>query len=451
MVDHERMTKMLLVVFIGLLQNCILLINAECNSNTDVKQNSEDAEVKPLHHIIEFGKRDQIRVNDCIKKDHTNTKNSSKSPSVLGLHGILHARSQKAKQQTGTRREDEPSRYEALIFEKPKETEGIKRTEDEEKRLHKLQLRAETIRMLHKIVEKYFPSNHLTVEQKIKALKILGKLLKLKKEGTNADTKAIVDSFAKAPHNSLKDKGVGGLPLKNATQEKVPESGDKVSMNNEEDDGGGAHGGDIYATIANGPDMPKMPPTVDEKLKDPEHVHSNIMPVGVKSMDYGGGLMSSIDHPNHISDQMGDFSSERMENSWPHYSNQQYPGASPGMGQIYNSENSYYNDNNELGGLSDVRRSMPFSQRYRNRGSYDDEDNRSFDDYDEDDDDGNDDDDDDDDGSDDEEPGHTRSYVNRHDYDDDDSDDDNVVEYHSRFNRKNKIAKSPKKRINALV
>jgi hypothetical protein len=57
------------------------------------------------------------------------------------------------------------------------------------------------------------------------------------------------------------------------------ESGKKDNTNESGDS-------DIYANIASGPDVPKLPPSVSEK--DPEHVHSNIMPVGLQPLGRGG-------------------------------------------------------------------------------------------------------------------------------------------------------------------
>ena len=155
--------------------------------------------------------------------------------------------------------------------------------------------------------------------------------------------------------------------------------------------------------------------------------------------------MNSINHRNDISDRMGDFSSEGRRNLWPSFSNQHYPEAGLGQGQIYNTGNSYYNekfgfgDTSMMNGAADTRSRMPFSPRYRH------DDGRVDSDADYDDDDDDDDDDEDDNGDDEEESAHTRSYVHRHGYNDDDEDDDDVVEYSSRFNRKDNIAKSPKK------
>lgn len=202
-------------------------------------------------------------------------------------------RSQKGKQQTGTRRDNGPFISEPLAIKTPKEQVGIKRTKDEQKKLHNVQLRTETIRMLHKIVKKYFPGGKLSVEQKIKALKILGKLIKLKKEGKNADVNAILDSLPKKSSNSLKGEVAEGSKLKEAKQENVSGSEEKISYNIDKDPGGGGNKGDIYATIANGPDMPKLPPSVSGK--DSEHAHSNIMPVGFQPMADNGKFFHEIE------------------------------------------------------------------------------------------------------------------------------------------------------------
>jgi hypothetical protein len=131
--------------------------------------------------------------------------------------------------------------------------------------------------MLHKIVEKHFPGGHLTVDQKIKALKILGKLIKLKKEGKTSDIKKLLGALS-----THKQGGeVSKIKKKLAKNE---ESGKK--------DNTGQSDGDIYANIASGPDVPKLPPSVSGK--DPDHAHSNIMPVGLQPLGRGGGTGESF-------------------------------------------------------------------------------------------------------------------------------------------------------------
>ena len=217
-----------------------------------------------MHHITEFGKRSKVEGSEC--KNASNSKNSG-SIHRLGLHGFLHARSQKkiAEQAITKGKNTAPQN---ITIQTPQDKAGSKRSSAE---LHKLQLKAETISMLHKIVEKYFPGGHLTVDQKIKALKILGKLIKLKKEGKNSEIKHLLGALS--AHNSVSSSI---LKIKNkATKEEDSGKKDKT------DESGG---GDIYANIASGPDVPKLPPSVSEK--DPDHAHSNIMPVGLQG---GGG------------------------------------------------------------------------------------------------------------------------------------------------------------------
>ena len=257
----------------------LIVLNLGCVNNLRGQRKSTPETAK-LHHIIEFRKRDEIKSKGCDEQVHTKNSNYTKSPSILGLHGLLHVRSQKTKQETGTRRENNPNSDEAIIIKKPDQENGTKRSEE----LRKIQLRKETITMLHKIVEKYFPGGHLTVEQKIKALKILGKIIKLKKEGKNSDIKAILQSLStrrqknKSSDSILKEVGV---------------SDEKPNIHKGGHDGEDAGGGDLYATIANGPDVPKLPPAVTEK--DPEHANSNIMPVGFQHM-HGDGKLIGLRH-----------------------------------------------------------------------------------------------------------------------------------------------------------
>lgn len=427
------MMKALLLILSGLLIIYVLSSNAEC----DVPGKNKGTETTPLHHIIEFGKRSQIGVKGCENKTHTKS-NATKLRTVLGLHGLLHVKSQHTKQETGSRRQSDSSVTGETIFKNVNDDVQIKGTDEEQKTLHKLRLRAETISMLHKIVDKYFPGGHLTVDQKIKALKILGKLIKLKKEGKTADLKAILNSLSKKNHNNLILKTEENSKLKTLKNTK-----DKTVKDKDADNDGGKSGGDIYATIANGPDIPKLPPSVN--AKDPDHAHSNIMPVGFQPRGGGGDFMNSMGQPNDISDDLRDSLTAKMGNYGSQYSNGEYPGTSLGMGQIYNNGNRMsLSDMPMMNAPGYARSRMPFAPRYRRIGSYDD--GRRYNDDGNDDDDGDDDDDDDDD----EEIGRTRSYVHRHDDDDndddeDDSDDNDEVEYSRHFDRKDKIAKNPTK------
>ena len=226
-----------------------------------------------MHHIIEFGKRNKVGRKECEKKKHVTAKSSG---AVLGLHGLLHARSQQEKRYNTTKLKEKTSSHKNISIEKPKNQAGSKRTNSQ---LHKLQLRTETISMLHKIVEKYFPGGHLTVDQKIKALKILGKLIKLKKEGKNSDIKKLLGALSVHHQNDA-----------NASHgSKRKEKGLKNEQSGKKDKTGETNSGDIYANIASGPDVPKLPPTVSEK--DPDHAHSNIMPVGLQPMGGGAGKL----------------------------------------------------------------------------------------------------------------------------------------------------------------
>lgn len=247
-----------------------------------MNRNNKVAKSAALHHIIEFGKRSKIEIKGCEKKNSTNSSSKSSS-AVLGLHGLLHTRSQLKNKQNKTKGKDKMSSSKIITFEKPKTEPGKKRTSGE---LHKLQLRAETISMLHKIVEKYFPGGHLTVDQKIKALKILGKLIKLKKEGKNSDIKKLLGTLS-ANHQNIAAKSTStDSKVVKEKAGKLENSKSKKKDNSRESDGG-----DIYANIANGPDVPKLPPTISDK--DPDHAHSNIMPVGLQSM---GGVGEYIYH-----------------------------------------------------------------------------------------------------------------------------------------------------------
>ena len=234
------------------------------------------AKPAPLHHIIEFGKRNKIEGKGC--KNSLNTKGSN---SILGLHGRLHARSQQKSGQNSTEVKGKDYLSKNITFQKPKMEPGSRRSSTE---LHKLQLRAETINMLHKIVEKYFPGGHLTVEQKIKALKILGKLIKLKKSGKNSDIKKLLGSLS--THNpSETSSSTPGVSKAKKNPAKNEESGKK-------DNTGQIGGDDIYANIASGPDVPKLPPSLSGK--DPDHAHSNIMPVGFKPLGGEGGAVGEF-------------------------------------------------------------------------------------------------------------------------------------------------------------
>ncbi len=237
----------------------------ECSGNDKVPKST------PLHHIIEFGKRSKVEGKGC-----KNSSNSKSSGSILGLHNLLHARSQQKNKHNAFEGKNKVSSSKNNTFQKSKNEVGSKRTNAAE--LHKLQLKTETISMLHKIVEKYFPGGHLTVDQKIKALKILGKLIKLKKEGKNSDIKKLLGALSthKQSDGSSSTSDISKVKTKSAKNE---ESGKKDNTNE-------SGGSDIYANIASGPDVPKLPPSVSEK--DPEHVHSNIMPVGLQPLGRGG-------------------------------------------------------------------------------------------------------------------------------------------------------------------
>lgn len=230
----------------------------------------------PLHHIIEFGKRSKVERKSC-----KNSSNPKDSDSILGLHGFLHTRSQHKNKQNATEVKGKNYLSKNVTFEKPKTEPGFRRSSTE---LHKLQLRTETINMLHKIVEKYFPGGHLTVDQKIKALKILGKLIKLKKSGKNSDIKKLLGSLS--THNpsetSSSTPGVSKVKVNPAQNE---ESGKKDNTDQ-------SGGDDIYANIASGPDVPKLPPSLSGK--DPDHAHSNIMPVGLKPLGGRGGAVGEF-------------------------------------------------------------------------------------------------------------------------------------------------------------
>ena len=236
-------------------------ISDECSENDKVAKSSR------LHHIIEFGKRSKVEGKGC-----KNSSSSKSSEHILGLHGLLHARSKTNNTHNVFEGTKKLSSNKSTTLQKPKNEAGSKRTNAE---LHKLQLRTKTISMLHKIVEKYFPGGHLTVEQKIKALKILGKLIKLKKEGKNSDIKKLLGALS--THKPSSDYSDVSKVKKKST--KNEESGKK--------DNTGQSGGDIYANIASGPDVPKLPPSVSGK--DPDHAHSNIMPVGLQPLGRGGG------------------------------------------------------------------------------------------------------------------------------------------------------------------
>lgn len=227
----------------------------------------------PLHHIIEFGKRSKVEGKGC-----KNSPASKASGPILGLHGLLHARSQPKNKENGTEGKKKVSSPKNITFEKTKNEAGSKRTNAE---LHKLQLRAETISMLHKIVEKYFPGGHLTVDQKIKALKILGKLIKLKKEGKNSDIKKLLGALSIHKHKHKQSDGSSS----NSDVSKVKKKPVKNEESRKKDNTDQSGGDDIYANIASGPDVPKLPPSVGGK--DPDHTHSNIMPVGLRPLSGG--------------------------------------------------------------------------------------------------------------------------------------------------------------------
>ena len=412
----------------------LLLANYISSASTDkCSENDKVAKSSRLHHIIEFGKRSKVEGKGC-----KNSSSSKSSEHILGLHGLLHARSKKNNTKNifgGTKK---VSSNKTITLQKPKNEAGSKRTNAE---LHKLQLRKETISMLHKIVEKYFPGGHLTVEQKIKALKILGKLIKLKKEGKNSDIKKLLGVLS--THKPSDESSDYSNVSKVKKKTKNGESGKK--------DDTGQSGGDIYANIASGPDVPKLPPSVSGK--DPDHAHSNIMPVGLQPLGRGGGageMMSTLTQPNDISDNLND----RISSYQAPIPNSQ---GAMGLGQIYQNRNNLLRNGMGLSGIPNMmdgqgyaRSRMPYPRRYwlnaRHR-YYSDE-------YDDDDDDDEEDDNEDD--SDlDEDEGRARSYVNRHHfYDDIDNDDDDgggengdgeEIEYSRRFDRKNKIAKIPKK------
>ena len=231
----------------------------------------------PLHHIIEFGKRNKIEGKGC----KINSSNPKSSDSVLGLHGLPHSRSEQKNKQNEARVIGEKNLSKNITFQKPKTEPASRRSSGE---LHKLQLRAETINMLHKIVEKYFPGGHLSVDQKIKALKILGKLIKLKKSGKNSDVKKLLASLS--THNPKEtSSSIPGISKVKKNPAKNKESGKK-------DDTSQSSSDDIYANIASGPDVPKLPPSLSGK--DPDHAHSNIMPVGLKPSAEGAAAAGEL-------------------------------------------------------------------------------------------------------------------------------------------------------------
>ena len=162
-------------------------------------------------------------------------------------------------------------------------------------------------------------------------------------------------------------------------------------------------------------------------------------------------MMSALTQPNDISDNLND----RISNYQAPLGNSQM-----GMGQVHQNGNSfpgntmgYSNMPNMLDSQGYVRSQMSYPGRgyggrywkSSRRGYYDDDDD--------DDDDDEYDDDDDEDVDEEEERGRARSYVNRrHYYDDEDDegdeDDDrgDEIVYTRRFDRKDNIAKRPKKR-----
>jgi hypothetical protein len=157
--------------------------------------------------------------------------------------------------------------------------------------------------------------------------------------------------------------------------------------------------------------------------------------------------MNEMTHPNDISDNLNN----RISSYQSPFGNSQ---SSMGLEQTYQGGNNLLGNGLGLSSVQNMmdaqgyaRSRMPYPRRRywlnaRHR-YYDDED----DDDDDEDDDDDDDDEDDDDDREEEEQGRTRSYVNRHRfYDDgDDEDDGEEMEYTRRFDRKDKIAKTPKK------
>lgn len=230
----------------------------------DCTSNKKEKHLPYLHHISEFRKRSKVSGKILCKK--WSKSEPVIQDSVLGLHGLMHARSQRKFQENTTTAGNNQS-LKNDTFQKSKSDSGSKRSSST---LHDIKLRKETISMLHKIVEKYFPGGNLTVEQKIKALKFLGKLMKMKKGEKNSDFKILLNSLSASDSdissNSMRKPGKNDESAKNY----------KTSSSND---------GDIYANIASGPDIPKLPPLINEK--DPDHAHSKIMPVGLQPLSEG--------------------------------------------------------------------------------------------------------------------------------------------------------------------
>lgn len=245
----------------------MFLVSDDC-----LERHSKASKFTPLQHIVEFGKRNKIEGNGC-----RNLSTSKSADTIKGLHNLLHVRSRPNKTEINIK----GSSTNNNTFGQQKNLVGSKRSSSV---LQKLQVKAETISMLHTIVEKYFPGGHLTVDQKIKALKILGKLIKLKKEGNNSDIKKILGALTAHNHSRGKSSNLDDSKLK--SKKAKPEQSRKkdTTINESSDD-------DIYANIASGPDVPKLPPSVSDK--DPDHAHSNIMPVGLRPLGEGGGKYMS--------------------------------------------------------------------------------------------------------------------------------------------------------------
>lgn len=164
-------------------------------------------------------------------------------------------------------------------------------------------------------------------------------------------------------------------------------------------------------------------------------------------------MMSTITRPNDISDDLND----RISSYQTPLGNSQ---GTMGLGQIYQNGNNFQGNGIGMSSMEDtmdgqgyVRSRMPYPRRrYRGRDWLNAR-RRYYGDDDEDDDDEEDDDDDeDDDDGEEEEQGRARSYVNRrrfYDNDNDNNDDEDgygeEIEYTRRFDRKDKIAKSPTK------
>lgn len=160
--------------------------------------------------------------------------------------------------------------------------------------------------------------------------------------------------------------------------------------------------------------------------------------------------MNTMTSPNdisHLSDRVSNFQAP-LTDSQDMDLGQAYRNGFMGNGMGLSSIPSMMN------GQGYVRSHMPYPRRRLSGRGWLSARRRFYDDEDDDDDgydDDNEEEDDDDDDDEEEGQGRARSYVNRHRYYDDDEDEDNdtddageEIEYTRRFDRKDKIAKSPK-------